>query len=517
MNWLKIDHLLFTLLLTLGAPWFASSQTRADILVTGFFNGTIVRIDEQSKVQTTFAAIPGNPGLSGIAFDPTTNRVFVSALNQGGVYALDATTGLVTNFYLLGYGPGGLTVDSVGNVYVTDFTSNLVRVYDPTFAGGLPISTISVPASATSGVGLLSSGDVLVATPGTGVYRYDGVSAVPFTTSPLAPLASSQIAEDSAGRIFIGHGVGFSDFVFVFDSSGNLIGTLEVTDAMVQGTGQGSSLGTSPSGVVVDRDGNLIVAALGRSNPGDPGGERGGVFKFSPTGTLIDTFVSGSSAFSSAAIIPTPHVVEAFVYHNGWAGVGSPKDSSKFLQLETTTAETLSYDNLINTSDGINGLGFLIEGLGNPAGLTIDDFEFQVSPDGAFVPGKHPPASWGSGPSPSSIAVTGGSTSEVLLIWPDGQIVNRWLRVTVKATVNTGLSIPKIYYVGHLLGEVSGLSNDIYTVTFSDILLIRNEVGSAGFSSNNIYDINKNGSVSFADITDMRTAVGSQLSNISVP
>lgn len=280
---------------------FCSSQTWADILVTEYFSGRISRFDEQTKVQSTFATIAGNPGLSGIAYNSANNRLYVSALNFGGVYTLDAQTGATLGFSSLGIGPGGLAVASNGNVYITDFTSNNVRIYDSLLANSL--GTISFPVSRTSGVGFAGNGDLLVATPGEGVFRYDGNSVSSFTSSPFAAGASAQIAVDASNNVFIGHGLGFSDSVLKFDASGNLVGSITITDSMVGGNGTGSSTGTSPSGVAFDSAGNLFVAALGRRNPGDAGGESGGLFKFDSNGNLLDTFATASNAYSGVAII----------------------------------------------------------------------------------------------------------------------------------------------------------------------------------------------------------------------
>lgn len=290
--WLPFACLLFCSLQCIPA--------HAAIVVSGFFSGTIEQFDEQSGAQSTFATIANDPGLSGIAYSSLNSQLYVSALNHGGIYTLNAQTGALTGFQPLGIGPGGLAIASNGDVYVSDFTSNNVRIFDSTLT--TPLGTISTPdGTTTSGIGFANNGDLLIATPGAGVYRYDGNAVSLFANNPLA---SAQIAVNGDDNIFIGHGLGFSDNVFRYDSAGNLLGTLTVTDSMVEGTGNGSSTGTSPSGVLVDSEGNVFVAALGRSNPSDPGGERGGLFKFDAEGNLLETFASGSIAFSGIAQTP---------------------------------------------------------------------------------------------------------------------------------------------------------------------------------------------------------------------
>jgi ELWxxDGT repeat protein len=215
----------------------------------------------------------------------------------------------------------------------------------------------------------------------------------------------------------------------------------------------------------------------------------------------------------------------AAVYHAGSSfassGIQNALDTSKQLAKEGAEPQSLSYDNLINSSRGINGLVFDIQNLpGSPSSsLTAADFEFQMSPSGAFIEANHPPANWSNAPAPSSISVVAGSQSSpdrVVLQWPDNAIANRWLRVTVKATANTGLLVPEVYYIGHLLGETTGPSGGVYTVSFADITPIRSAVGQS-VAAGSIHDIDKNGTVAFADISAMRPNVGVQLTNITIP
>ncbi len=508
---------------TLGlSVWFFGvpcSPVYSDVFVTGFFSGKVEKFNEQTKARSPFASLPTNAGLAGIAYSPSNGRFYVSALNLQRVYTLNQSGGII-GFQQLNYGPGGLAIADDGSVLVTDFTSNQVHRYNATMTSSM--SSIMVPVQGvTSGIGYLNNGDLLIATAGTGLFHFDGGTVTTFTNSPMASISSAQVAADDLGNIFVGHGLGFSDLVVKYDSSGVVTGTIEITDAMVGGTGTGSSVGTSPAGVAMDASGNLFVAALGRSNPSDEGGERGGLFKFSPSGQLLDTFLTAGPAFSAVAIVNPPpnsdtEVVDAFVVHNAWSGQGSSEDSGKQLFRETSQVTPLSYSNMINTVQGINGVGFRIMNLANPSELTKNDFEYQMSPQGAFSDSTNPPAAWPPGPLPGGLAITEGSPDEIVMTWNDNMIRNRWLRITIKATPSTGLSVPEVYYVGHLKGEVTGVASNLYSVSFDDITQIRSEVGST-VTSENIRDINKDGSVNFSDISTVRTSVGTQLTNPTVP
>lgn len=206
----------------------------------------------------------------------------------------------------------------------------------------------------------------------------------------------------------------------------------------------------------------------------------------------------------------------SFVNHGSYSGAGSAIDSGKSLVQEGNGPTLLTYNNLINTARGINGVAFDIQGLGNAGSLSAADFVFQMSPQGAFDEGANPPSGWASAPAPASVTVTPGSPDRVLVSWADNSIENRWLRVTISANANTGLASPQTYYLGHLRGETTGPPGAAFTVAFADITPIRAAVGQT-VDSSSIADIDKNGTVAFSDISAMRSNVGSQLTIITVP
>ncbi|MDM4019365.1 hypothetical protein [Roseiconus lacunae] len=275
-----------------------SRRVQAAIVVSEFFTGRIQSFDETTKTESTLAFVAGNPGLSGLAYSQSENTLYASALNHGGVYRFNAQTGSLLGFSSLGIGPGGLSIASNGDVYISDFASSNIRIYDSTLTNQLGL--IATPAGPTSGVGFLGNGNVLISTAGSGVYEYDGENTTLFANNPAA---SAQIATDSSGNVFIGHGLGFSDSVFRYDEDGNILGTFDISAEMINSTGNGSSIGTSPGGITFDPQGNLLVAALGRSNPSDPGGERGGLFMYDVDGNLLETFAAGSNALSSVVFV----------------------------------------------------------------------------------------------------------------------------------------------------------------------------------------------------------------------
>jgi hypothetical protein len=243
----------------------------------------------------------------------------------------------------------------------------------------------------------------------------------------------------------------------------------------------------------------------------------------SAVGLMLDEFGAWNRLLSrdeiaylaNSPISPFAEVVGSFVDHLGYSGAGTSIDAGKSLAQEGSGPTQLGYEHLINSVGGIRGLILDIQRLGNPGGLSAADFMFQISPQGVFEESAHPPSAWSSAPVPLSVTVTPGSPDRVRLQWAEHAIENRWLRLTVSANANTGLAIPRTFYLGHLCGETDA-QGTVYTVSFADVSPIRSAVGTI-VDSSSVLDVDKNGIISFADISAMRSNVGSQLTTIAIP
>ncbi len=87
----------------------------------------------------------------------------------------------------------------------------------------------------------------------------------------------------------------------------------------------------------------------------------------------------------------------------------------------------------------------------------------------------------------------------------------------MKATANTGLPAPEVYYVGHLRGETTGPSAGVFSVSYAqDLSPIRLNLGT-NVNSGSTVDIDKNGLIQFADIVAMRSNAAQQLTQITIP
>jgi len=507
--------------------------------------------------------------LRGIAYHPQSNRlILIDRAAPAGptVRILDADTGV--QVHTLSQGTGIVTggtfllgmvgVDDDGNVYVCNLatlnTSNF-RVYRwssnavvnlttevPTVAHGVTSGRIRTGDSfAVTGSGLstrfVSAGGNLAG---------DGAFALLSTADGLNFTATNPVVT--------GQSVGAFRLGIAFDGQGQVLGSQTGLDKWRAPATGGTAVlfsGTDASESIIGYEPQLGLFAtitytggLGNTNTvrlyrwndfgGNPilldtqnltnvsngnGNATGAIsFGYDPNGKLrlyaLNTN-NGIQAFEVQMPSNNASIVGRSVVHGGWTGVGSAADAEKVLHKADGIPTALSINNLINTGRGINGIQFQIQDLADEVSLSADDFEFQVSPIGAFDQGSNPPSGWAPAAAPTSVSVSGSDPHEVLIQWPDNAIANRWLRITVKATANTGLATDEVYYIGHLLGETTGDAGGAFTVAFADITPIRSAVGSS-VNSSSVVDIDKNGIVAFADISAMRSNVGSQLTVITV-
>ncbi len=144
---------------------------------------------------------------------------------------------------------------------------------------------------------------------------------------------------------------------------------------------------------------------------------------------------------------------------------------------------TATFVNYTSYGRGINGIMIDIKGL--IAAPSAADFEFKVGNDNS-------PGGWSAGGAPSSITVRAGAgvdgADRITLIWADNAIEKQWLEVTVKATANTGLASPDVFYFGNAIGETGNLPIDA-EVTPADEVVVRNNPHTLGVNPATITEV----------------------------
>jgi hypothetical protein len=136
-------------------------------------------------------------------------------------------------------------------------------------------------------------------------------------------------------------------------------------------------------------------------------------------------------------------------------------------------------------------------GVSDPTAISATDFRFSTGNNNRV-------ADWTNAPPPSTITVRPGAgvngSTRITLIWPDSQITNTWLAVTVRANAHTLLQAPDQFVFGNAMGE-TGNSSANAQVNLQDDALIRANpatfLNPASITSR--YDINRDRRVNISD------------------
>jgi len=148
--------------------------------------------------------------------------------------------------------------------------------------------------------------------------------------------------------------------------------------------------------------------------------------------------------------------------------------------------------NFTSYAAGINGVMVDVKAL--PADLTAGDFDFAMSRGAA-------PVEWVAAPQPALISRRAGAgdggSNRVTLTWPDGAIVDRWLRITLKSSIDNGLAADDVFSFGNLVGETGDDPTEAL-VTPADAARTR-AARSAACGLTDPFDFNRDGRVNSLD------------------
>ena len=167
--------------------------------------------------------------------------------------------------------------------------------------------------------------------------------------------------------------------------------------------------------------------------------------------------------------------------------------------------------NFTNYSAGLNGI--IIDVANLSSYITAADLGFLAGTTTS-------PAQWTTIPAPASVLIRPGAgvngTTRINVTFADGSITNKWLRVTVLADANTGLTKPDVFYFGNLVGQTGeAASGGLFSVTSAVETSARNDPH--GFTNPatiaDVNDFNRDGRV---DVTDQLIARASNGHTLAV-
>ncbi|MEQ1828370.1 MAG: zinc-dependent metalloprotease family protein [Pirellula sp.] len=198
-------------------------------------------------------------------------------------------------------------------------------------------------------------------------------------------------------------------------------------------------------------------------------------------------------------------------------GVPGALETNKTFLRPGAAPITTSGANVVNYALGINGVVLDVAGLANNT-LTADDFILRVAPLGAS--GFVSPSEWLSAPPPASVSVTPGTdttAARVRIGWLDNEIQNTWLQIIVKSNANTGLVNREVFYIGHAMGDINGVSP--YRVTAVELSEVQSAISTTIVPVTDPKDLNKDRRVTAFDLSfvQSRIAITVLLNDITIP
>jgi glucose/arabinose dehydrogenase len=166
-----------------------------------------------------------------------------------------------------------------------------------------------------------------------------------------------------------------------------------------------------------------------------------------------------------------------------------------------------TFANVTSYARGINGVMVDVRGAWRNVGVA--DFQLEVGHGN----------SWSAARAPSAVSVRLGAgaagSDRVTLTWPDGAVRNTWLRVTVKATPNTGLARDEVFSFGNLVGETGDgpAGATPLKVNARDVVALRRgRVIPSAAALTSAYDFNRDGRVNALDLAVTRSNLSRGLS-----
>lgn len=254
-------------------------SSQAALILASFGATDEVRMFDSVTGADVGAFASGIADPSGIGFDPVNGFVYVADFNANNVLKYTTEGTLIGSFGTGLSGPDGLTVDSFGNVYVSNYLGFNVKKFD---SFGNLVTTIST-SGRPEGMGFATNGDLLVniytGTFGGTIRRYDssGVFVNTFASGMTNPLG---MAVDSAGNVYVTNfGAGT---VFKYSSSGTLVDS--------------ATLGYNGYGLAINELGELLV-----SNPSGPNIQR-----YDLDLNSLGTFATTATGPLYLAVVPEP-------------------------------------------------------------------------------------------------------------------------------------------------------------------------------------------------------------------
>ena len=357
----------------------ASADFLASSLGPNFFDGSVLRYDADGT-QLLDGDIPSfTAGLGfsqGVTIGPDGN-VYVSSNNlisgAGEILFFDPTGTPLSHdggqpglFATLPFNPpaeeggnpsppspAGLRFGPDGNLYVADREGTTVRVFDGTT--GTQLADAATGLQTPTGIAFGPDGALYISEFDIGsVTRVDVGVKTNFISPTLAgPYTPSSMLWLPSGNLLVVDLIG--NQVLEFSGSGSFVKQFAVPPpAIPDPLPEGVQFPTnSPSDIIFDEDGNLVLGMLGLTYPPD---NRGALLRYDLDGNLIETIAEGLYGIGALAWIPS---ADAITGDYDSDGVVNDRDYDKW---------TADYGKWVAKGGGADGNG---DGIVDAADYTV--------------------------------------------------------------------------------------------------------------------------------------------------
>jgi ELWxxDGT repeat protein len=222
--------------------------------------------------------------------------------------------------------------------------------------------------------------------------------------------------------------------------------------------------------------------------------------------------VHGSEPWTLPIVAPpSPFIVGRHVFYNNsrfdGRDVGANRVDDSAIATDKVALEpggAASFQNVTGYSRGINGV--MVDLTTRYAFFDDVRFKFDVGTGGER-------GTWAPAPEPLSITRRTDhlplDIARMTIIWPDGAIKNKWLRVTAEATFEGNVVDTDVFYFGNLVGETNDLR-----VTATDYSRTRAAVPTRGAGVDNPFDHNRDG---FVNVLDTNIVRGNLFATLDAP
>jgi hypothetical protein len=237
---------------------------------------------------------------------------------------------------------------------------------------------------------------------------------------------------------------------------------------------------------------------------------------FDPTNLVLSDFQLGGASLQG---------VHMFYNNSTFDANGPAVTSADFAAIATDKSplapgDTASFVNISGYSRGINGIFIDAAGLPNDgAGIDANDFSFRIG-------NTNDPDTWAGGPVPTAVDVLPGAgqggADRILVTFADESVKDTWLRMTVKATPDTGLAADAHYFFGNAAGETgAGFVPGVVGVDAADLQFITQQLTPLAQSGTELItqaaDVNRDRTVNAFDFQVVTTNLDSNVINLITP